>query len=246
MGAVGDDAVVGADLHGEFDGRGVAVEHDHGDTGDGLQDLDADVAESARSDHDAHVSGPGGLRGLGDGVVRRQARVGEGGDVGRFERVVDPDHAAGGGAKVFGVPAVDVDAGEPAVLAVDVVAESARPAQPARDERVQDDLVADRDIGDGVAHGVDPAGVLVADRVRQSDTGLLLPLPFENMQVGAAHAGAADPHDDIEGALDRGFGNVGELQFGVVSHHLHGLHRGLLGVLRLVIRGVAPTDSLSA
>ena len=81
---------------------------------------------------------------LGHRVVRGQAGVGQRGDVGRLQRVVELDDAAGGGLEVFGVPAVGVDARERAVRAVHVVTGPAGAAQPAGGQRVQDHLVADR------------------------------------------------------------------------------------------------------
>ena len=50
-----------------------------------------------------------------------------------------------------------------------VVAGAARAAQPAGDERVHDDRVADLDVGHARADLVDPARVLVPGRVRQLD-----------------------------------------------------------------------------
>jgi hypothetical protein len=87
-----------------------------------------------------------------------------------------------------------------------------------------------------------PAGVLVADGVRQGDSALLRPLSFQDVDVGAAHTRTADPHDHVERAFDLGLWDVGELQFGVVSDHLYGFHRELL-VLVLVNCGVATPPS---
>ena len=47
---------------------------------------------------------------------------------------------------------------------------------------------------------VHPAGVLVAGRVGQLDLGLLGPLALLDVQVGAAEARRADPHDHVERA----------------------------------------------
>ena len=101
--------------------------------------------------------------------------------------------------------------GNAAVLAVHVVAGPAGPAQPAGDQRMQDHLVADGDVGDGVTDRMHPAGVLVADRVGQRHAGLLLPLAFDDVHVGAADAGAADPHDHVERAGRSPVRDVGEL-----------------------------------
>jgi hypothetical protein len=56
-----------------------------------------------------------------------------------------------------------------------------------------------------------PAGVLVPDGVWQFDAGLVFPLTFEDVQIGAAHTGATDAYDHVQGLFDRGFGDVGEL-----------------------------------
>ena len=58
----------------------------------------------------------------------------------------------------------------------------------AGDERMDDDGVADLDVGDAGPDLVDPAGVLVARRVGQLDLGLLGPLALLDVQVGAAQA----------------------------------------------------------
>ena len=164
-----------------------------------LEHLNTDVAQPACADDDALSRGqpPGSLR---RGVVGGEARVGKCGDVGRLERVVDLHHAARRRLQVVGVPAVGVDAREVVRLAVHVVAGPAGAAQPAGDQRMHDHLVALGDVGDRRADRVHPAGVLVADRVRQLDLGLLGPLALEDVQVGAAHPGAADLDDDVERA----------------------------------------------
>src|ERR1700730_1355050 len=236
--SVCDDAPVGTDLDSQLDRLRIAVDDDHGDTRNRLQHLDSDVTKTASTDHHAHISRPGGPRPLRRRVVRSQARVRERGDLSRLERVVDLHHAAGGGAQVFRVAAVGVVARELVVLAVHVVTESACAAKPTGDQRVQDDLVAHGDVGDRVPDRMHPAGVLVADGVGQGDSALLRPLPFQDVDVGAADPGAADPHDHVERAIDLGFWDVGELQFGVESDHLYGFHRELL-VLVLVNCGVA-------
>ena len=94
-------------------------------------------------------------------------------------------------------PSRSMPGNEPFV-AVHVVAAPAGAAQPARDERVADDRVADLDVGDAGADLVDPAGVLVAGDVGQLDAGLLRPLAFLDVQIGAAEAGGADLDDDVE------------------------------------------------
>ena len=242
VGAVGDNAAVGTDVDSQLDRLRIAVDNDHGDTRDRLEYLDSDVTKTASTDHHAHIPRPGGPRHLLRRVVRGQSRVRERGDLSRFKRVVDLHHAAGGGAQVLRVAAVGVDARELVVLAVHVVTESACAAKPTGDQRVQDDLVARGHVGDRVPERMHPAGVLVADGVGQGDSALLRPLPFQDVDVGAADPGAADPHDHVQRSGELGFGDLGELQFGVVSDDLYGSHRELL-VLVLVNCGVAAPPS---
>jgi hypothetical protein len=71
-----------------------------------------------------------------------------------------------------------------------------------------DDGVADLDQRDGTADGFDPAGVFMAHDVRQGDRHTIAPEAFDDVEVGTANAGAADPHDDIAGAGDFRFGHV--------------------------------------
>jgi hypothetical protein len=170
------------------------------------------------------------LRGLRRSVVGRQPRVGEGRDVRGLERVVDGYDAARRRLQVLGVPAVGVDARELAVLAVHVVTGAARTTQAARDQRVHDHLVALADVGDRRPDGVHPPGVLVTDRVRRRHARLLLPLSLEDVEVGAAHPGATDADDDVEGP--RGLGDVDlvHLEVLVVADDLDGSH-GAHGVV---------------
>ena len=53
LGAVGDDAVVGADRLGELERLGVAVDDDQLGGRERLEHLNADVAQTSRADHDA-------------------------------------------------------------------------------------------------------------------------------------------------------------------------------------------------
>ena len=62
---------------------------------------------------------------------------------------------------------------------------------------MDDDRVARPHALDGGAHRLDPARVLVAERVRELDVHLLLPDPLDDVEVGAAQPGSADPHDHI-------------------------------------------------
>src|SRR6476659_1907074 len=246
LAAVGDDALVRSDLDGQLHRRGIAVDDHDGYARNRLEHLDSDVPEATRADHDAELTRAGRARHLRGRVIGGQTGVGERGDVGGLERIVDLDHAAGGGAQILRVATVGVDPRELTVLEVHVVAGPAGPAQPAGDQRMQDHLVTHGDIGHRVADGVHPAGVLVAYRVRQCNAGLRLPLPFQDVKVGAAHPRAADLHDDVPRPFDGRLCYIGELQLGVVSDDLHGFHHGFL-VLVLVncITSCTPPPSSS-
>jgi hypothetical protein len=69
-------------------------------------------------------------------------------------------------------------------------------AEPAAVGRVEQDGVADRRRRDAVADGLDPARVLVAEHEREPHAGRLHQSVL-GMQVGRAHPGAADAHDDV-------------------------------------------------
>ena len=84
------------------------------------------------------------------------------------------------------------------LTAVHVVAGPAGPAQAAGRGRVQDHGVADGHVGDRRADLVHPARVLVAQDVGQRGAHGRVPLAVDDVQVGAADAGAADLHDDVE------------------------------------------------
>src|SRR6185312_15203202 len=224
LGAVDLDRVVGAEVARELEGLLVRVDDDDLGRRVGLEALDADVAEAARPDDDALRAGAEDRDRLLDGVDRRQAGVGERGDVHRVERRVELHDRARAREQILREAAVAVDARERAVLAVHVVAPAAGATEAARDERVHDHRVADRHVRDAGADLVDPAGVLVAGRVGQLHLGLLGPLPFLDMQVGTAQTGRADLHDDVERARDLRLVDLVELQRLVVLVQTSRLH----------------------
>ena len=90
---------------------------------------------------------------------------------------------------------------------------------------MHDDGVADSDVLDGGADGVHPASILVAKRVGQLDVAFVFPLPLDDVQIGAAKAGAADAHDDIVRPGDLGIGDLFEhrpLAIGMKTNGFHG------------------------
>ena len=60
---------------------------------------------------------------------------------------------------------------------------------------------------DGGTDGLDPAGVFVSHYVGKGDVHFFAPQSFDDVQVGAADAGAADTHDNIGGLFDGGIGD---------------------------------------
>lgn len=179
--AAGLHDVVGAEFLRERQRVAVAVDHHDRRGADGFHDLDPDVAQAARADHDDHVAGLQRFRGLRAHMVRREARVREGRDIRRLEFLIQFDHAPRPGLQILRVPAVAVDAGKLGRFAMHVVPGAAGATQPARHQRVQDDLVADLDARDGVAFRVHPPGIFMPDRVGQLDARFGRPLALQNV-----------------------------------------------------------------
>ncbi len=71
---------------------------------------------------------------------------------------------------------------------------------------------------------MNPAGVLMPDRVGQLNLRFLGPLAFEDVQIGAAHARTPDLHDDIEGSGRGGHRHLRHFEVLVVAHYLDGSH----------------------
>ena len=99
-------------------------------------------------------------------------------------------------------------AGERAVGAVHVVAGPAGAAQPAGRRRVQDHRVADGHVGDRRSRPRAPSRRSRGRGVGQRRAHRRVPLALDDVQVGAADAGAADLHDDVERAADRRLGHL--------------------------------------
>ena len=83
-----------------------------------------------------------------------------------------------------------------------VVAAPARQAMPAGHQRMANDAVADLDALDAGPDRFDPAGIFMAHDIGKLDVDLAAPDAFDDMQVGAANARAADAHDDVGRAGD--------------------------------------------
>src|SRR5207249_11517984 len=130
---------------------------------------------------------------------------------------VQLDHGARPGLEEGGEAAIGIDAGEGGVGTVHVVAGPAGAAETARNERVDDDRIADGHVVHRRAHLVNPAGVLVAQDIWQPDARLLLPLALNDVQVGAAQTGAANAHDHVVGTGDLGVRYLFEDRVFVIS-----------------------------
>ena len=130
------------------------------------------------------------------GVVCGDSRVG----VRRDRRGLDPcrkrDQRALVGEDEFGEAAVEREPREVVADAMHVVAATARHAQPAAERRVDEHRVALGDRRHVAADARDPARVLVAEHARQRHARGLHQA-VDRMQVGRAHARAADADDDI-------------------------------------------------
>ena len=161
------------------------------------------MAEAAGPDDDRGRARVEQRQRLAHRVVRRDAGVGQRGDVLRLGRRVELHAGARRGEQVLRHPAVGaVQPREDALGAVHVLAGSAGAAQAAGRRRVQDHRVPDGHVGHRRADLVHPAGVLVTDRVGQRRVHRLVPLAQDDVQVGAAHAGSPDLHHHVERTLD--------------------------------------------
>src|SRR3954465_4216515 len=93
---------------------------------------------------------------------------------------------------------------------------------------MQDHRVTDREVGDAVAYRVDPAGVLVSQHIGQPGILNGLPLPLDDVQVGPADPGAADPDDDVHRARDLRLRDFVDRRVLVVVVQPNSLHRACL------------------
>ena len=90
---------------------------------------------------------------------------------------------------------------------------------------MDDDGVADGDMLDRGADSMHPAGILMAEHIGKPDMGLVLPLAFDDVEVGPAKPGAADAHDDVERPGDGGIGHFLDerpLAIGMQANGFHG------------------------
>jgi len=89
---------------------------------------------------------------------------------------------------------------------------------------MDDDRIADRNVANGRADRFDPAGILVADRVREARVKCGLEPALEDMEIRSADAGAGNPDDDVVRVHDPGLGHVDELERLVIAQNACRLH----------------------
>ena len=111
-----------------------------------------------------------------------------------------------------------------------VVARAAEVAVAARHQRVQQNRVAHRHVGDGGADLVHPARRLVAGGERQPDARTLpglVELAVPDVDVGAAEARRRDPDDHVGGCGDLRFRHVADLEVLAVADEPGCFHANL-------------------
>lgn len=111
--------------------------------------------------------------------------------------------------------AVAGQAREAVALAEEVVAASARNAEPARECRIHEDRIADLGGRHVVSDGVHPTCALVSEHDRRLES-CRLHLSLDRVQVGRAHAGTADAYDDVACRDRLRLGSLDELERTVV------------------------------
>ena len=160
-----------------------AAEH-----GDGVVSLHAPVFTAApKPGHDAASEQ---ARRLGSGATVDRRRL-PGGDEGVVGERADPERRGQRRAVVEGHRLLGVVGRE----AVPGTAPTARPALAAHGAPVEDHEVADGDARHVGPDGVDDAGGLVAEQVREVAPDVALAV----VQVGVAHPARLDRHDDLAG-----------------------------------------------
>ena len=134
--------------------------------------------------------------------VGRQARIGIGRHVLRRQAARQLDQGSNAGQQILGIAAIGIDAGELALRRVHVVAAPAGEAMAAGDQRMADHRIADLEALDARADLLDPAGILMPHDIGKLHIHLAAPDALDDVQVGAANAGATDADDDVGGLLD--------------------------------------------
>jgi hypothetical protein len=90
---------------------------------------------------------------------------------------------------------------------------------------MDDDGIADGNVLDGGADSMHPARIFMAEGIGELDVALVLPLPFDDMEVGPAKPRAANAHDDIVRVGDlrvSDFLDPGTLPVGMKADGFHG------------------------
>ena len=143
---------------------------------------------------------------LADRVVGGDAGVGQGGDVLRLGRGSSLTQARAEVSRYSAIPPSRVKPGERCCSTQCMSCRPGRPGTARRSASGAGSRCRRPDVGHRGADLVHPAGVLVADRVGQRRVHRRVPLALDDVQVGAADAGAADLDDTSSGPLTVGSG----------------------------------------
>ena len=229
----GDD-LTGAELGRQRAAARVRVDRDGRARAELVQELECDVPDAADADHGRRRARHREVGDPADRVVRREPRVGVRCDGRRLDAFGQAQERALGHDDVVGEAAVDRQARELVMGAVHVVAAPAGDAEAAAVGRVHEHRIALRDRRDAVADLLDPARVLVAEHPRQPHADVLHQA-LDGVEIGRAHARAADPDDDVGRVRDLGHRPLDELERPVVFAHQCRFHGSLLGLAVAVV-----------
>ena len=224
-----------ADRRGVLELAVVEIDGDDAHPGEHLQQLDRHVPEAAGADHHGPTARPDPVDRSLDGVVRREAGVGERDRHHRVEvadrhevaRAVDDEEV---GHRAGRAEARRSDAQLGGSSAVVLPAAAALPAHAAAPRAVDEDLIADADAGGPVAERDDLARALVAQCQRQREREALR-RDRHDVLVGVAHPCGGDAEQHLTGTR-LGVGQLDELGTGSDGAVLQGAHRAIFPVAR--------------
>src|SRR5690349_16075024 len=175
-----------------------------------LEALDTDVTEATSANHHRFCARIKGSRCLLDRVISGETGISQGRNIFGVKARVELDNGTGARLEKVCHPTIDGDARKSRVRAVHIIAGTTGAAEATGNQRMNNNCVTDSYIADRRSNLLDPASVLMAQRIRQRYSGFLCPLSFDDMQVGAAEARAANAHNDIEGSSHLWFSYFGD------------------------------------
>ena len=185
-----------ADGAGELELGRIDIGRDHARGRDRAQQLDRHVAEAADADHDRAAARDELVERELDRVIRGERRVRERGGVARVEVAERHEQPRVGDQHVLRHAAVAAEAAARGAqlrrpLAQGLEGQAAGTAAAASPRAVDGDRLTDLEALDARSDGLDPAGVLVAERERQL-VGQEPRRPLHHVQVGVTGSRAAD------------------------------------------------------